>query len=279
MSTAIATHPAARWLHRFEAVPPLAWLGLHAAALWPHWRWATARMLDGSDDPLGLAALALLAFAVIRIEPQLRGAPRPGWLAAAGVLTAAATAAVFWAPPLGGALLASLALGASIGAFLPAGVSVGPLAGLAVLSLPVISSLQFYAGYPLRVVTAQASHWVLQAAGFAAERSGTAMWVDGRLIIVDAPCSGVQMVWMAYFCACAVAWFAGLRDRVWLSRLPGVGLLVLAGNVVRNSLLMGLEAQSASVPEWLHQGVGLAVLVAVCLGVVRVVRGGRDAHR
>lgn len=276
MSPVISTHPAARWQGRFETLPPLAWLALQAAALWPHWRWAAARVVDGSDDPLGVAALAALLCAVIRLEPRLRAAPQPGWLLAAVGATVAATFAAFMAPPLIGALFAALAMAAGLRSFMPSGLAVLPMAGLAVLSLPVVSSLQFYAGYPLRVVTAQLSTWLLQALGLVAERSGTAMQVQGRLVIVDAPCSGVQMVWMAYFCACAVAAFGGLRDRQLLARLPWVGALVLAGNVLRNSVLVVLEVQQERVSDAVHQGVGLVVLIAVCAAVVAVVRGGRD---
>ena len=275
MSTTISTHPAGRWQGRFETLPPLAWLALQAAALWPHWRWAAARVADGSDDPLGVAALVALLCVVVRLEPRLRAAPKPGWLLVAVGATVAATLAHFSAPPLIGALLAALALAAGLRTFMPSGHAVLPMAGLAVLSLPVVSSLQFYAGYPLRVVTAQISTWLLQALGMAAQRSGTAMQVQGHLVIVDAPCSGVQIVWMAYFCACTVAAFGGLRDRQLLARLPWVGALVLAGNVLRNSVLVALEAQQ-HVPDRVHQGVGLAVLVAVCVAVVAVIRGGRD---
>ena len=57
------------------------WLALHAAALWPHGLWAARRMLDGSDEPLGLAALAALlmlagargAAAAHRAAPGLAG--------------------------------------------------------------------------------------------------------------------------------------------------------------------------------------------------------------
>jgi exosortase/archaeosortase family protein len=278
MGAVITTHPAGRWLARFEAVPPLAWLALQAAALWPHWRWAAARVADGSDDPLGLAALVALTVVVFRLEPQLRASPKPAWLIAAMGATVAATLASFQLPPLIGALLAALAMAAGLRSFMPSGHAVLPMAGLAVLALPVVSSLQFYAGYPLRVVTAQLSTWLLQILGMAAERSGSSMTVQGRLIIVDAPCSGVQMVWMAYFCACAVAAFSGLRDRQLLARLPWVGVLVLAGNVLRNSVLVALEAQREQVSEAVHQGVGLVVLVMVCAAVVAVVRGGRDAR-
>ena len=278
MNSTMFTDTVGRWQARFDAVPPMAWLALQAAALWPHWRWAAARVADGSDDPLGVAALAALLCAVWRLEPTLRGTPRWGWLVLALVTSVLATLAALTAPPLFGALLAALGMAASLRAFMPAGQAMLPLAGLAVLALPVVSSLQFYAGYPLRVVTAQASTWLLQAAGMAAQRSGTAMQVEGRLVIVDAPCSGVQMVWMAYFCACAVAAFQSTRDRVFVRRLPWVGALVLCGNVLRNSVLVALEATQASVPEAVHQGVGLGVLTLVCAAVVAVMQGGSDAR-
>ena len=46
------------------------------------------------------------------------------------------------------------------------------------------------------------------------------------------------MAWMAWFCACAVAGLLALRDGVFLRRLPWIGAIVLAGNVLRNSLLV-----------------------------------------
>jgi exosortase/archaeosortase family protein len=140
-----------------------------------------------------------------------------------------------------------------------------------------MSSLQFYAGYPLRVVTAQLSTWMLQLAGIAAERSGSTMQVEGRLVIVDAPCSGVQMVWMAYFCACAVAALIDLDARRFVRKLAWIGMPVLAGNVIRNSVLVLLEARGGAA-EWLHQAIGLGVLAAVCLAVTAIVLGGRDGH-
>lgn len=275
----LETGRAGRWLARVDRVPPIAWLALQAIALWPHWQWAAARMLDGSDDPLGLASLVVLGLAVSRLAPQLRGAPSRGWLVGAMLLTMAATAASIVALPLPAACVAVLALAAGIFAFAPAGTPRLPVAGLGLLALPVVSSLQFYAGFPLRVATAQLSTWLLQLGGVAAERSGTAMWVEGRLVIVDAPCSGVQMVWMAYFCACTVACWRGLDDRRFLRRLAGVGVVVLIGNVLRNGALVLLEARVEHVPGWLHEGIGLVVLATVCVVVAALVNGGRDAHR
>lgn len=279
MEQVIATSPAGRWQRRIDAMPPLAWLALQATALWTHWRWAAARVADGSDDPLGVAALAALLWLIARLAPDLRGSPRPGWLAAALLLSLAATMCVFAAPPLIGALFAALALVCGLQAFMPSGRASAPLVGLAVLALPLVSSLQFYAGYPLRVLTAQLSTWFLQLGGVAAQRSGGTMTVEGQLVIVDAPCSGVQMVWMAYFTACSVAAFGDLRTRRFLARLPWVGLVVLAGNVLRNSVLVLLEARHAAVPEAVHEFIGLLVLATVCGAVVALMRGERDDRR
>jgi exosortase/archaeosortase family protein len=95
------------------------------------------------------------------------------------------------------------------------------------------------------------------------------MTVAGRLVIVDAPCSGVQMAWLAYFAACAMGAFASLRDASFLRRLPLVGLAVLMGNVLRNSVLVALEAPQA-LPAWQHEAIGLAFLAGVTWLAVRL---------
>lgn len=255
---------------------PVAWLSLQAAALWPHGAWMLARVRDGSDEPLGLAALAVLLMLLATRAHTLRIAPHTGWLAAGVALTLLANAALLTAPPLACALIAALALAAALMAWLPSHAPRVPLAGLVLLALPWIASLQYYGGYPLRVVTAQASAALLQLAGFAAERSGTAMLVQGRLVIVDAPCSGVQMAWMAWFCACAVAALVQLRDGDFVRRLPWIGVIVLAGNVLRNTVLVALEARPQGLAAALHEGIGLAALALVCAAAVGVIaKGGR----
>jgi exosortase/archaeosortase family protein len=144
------------------------------------------------------------------------------------------------------------------------------LIGLALLALPLVASLQFYAGYPLRVFTAQFSAWLLQAIGVAAERSGAAMTVNTQLVIVDAPCSGVQMAWLAYFAACSVALFTQRRDGDFVRQLPLVGIAVLAGNVLRNTMLVVLEARPGGLAPWAHEAIGIVCLVVVVGLAVRV---------
>ncbi|AMM24715.1 exosortase Q [Variovorax sp. PAMC 28711] len=268
------------WSIRIDRLPAAGWLALQFAALTPTWVWMVQRMRDGSDDPLGALALAALVALVWQVRSQLRAAPRLGWLALAtgGTLLAAlcrtGLGPVPALPPLAAGLVAVLALACGLLAFLPRRIAALPVVGLAVLALPLLSSLQFYAGYPLRVVTAEASRWLL-APAFTVLREGTTLLVDGRLVIVDAPCSGVQMVWLGYFTACVVALWAQRTDRAFLSRLPIVGLLVLGGNILRNAVLVAFEGAGDPLVPWAHSAFGLVVLAGVCGGIALTFIGGR----
>lgn len=249
-----------------DTAPEWLWLGLLAAALWPTWWWMGQRMVDGSDDPLGLLALTALGVVVWLHRHVLRPSPRLRWLALALAGAVAATATRAYLPDLASALIALLALAAGLAAFLPTRVATAPVIGLSVLSLPLLASLQFYAGYPLRMVTAEISRWLL-VLSHEVSRSGSSLLVNGHLVIVDAPCSGVQMVWLGYFTACLVALPTALTNRTFLIRLPVVGVLVLTGNIVRNTLLVATEASGRHLPGWAHEAIGLMVLVLVCGGI------------
>jgi exosortase/archaeosortase family protein len=276
-------HPRLQpWSLRIDRAPATFWLALLVMALWPSWAWMAARLRDGSDDPLGLLALGTLAALAWAVREQWRANPRTGWLVLAGAGALAATALRGALPPLLTSAFGVLAVAAGLLAFAPderrgvmpvrdgvlwpaprRAIAALPVLGLALLALPLIASLQFYAGYPLRVVTAEASRWLL-APWFQVVREGSSLSVDGLLVIVDAPCSGVQMAWAGYFTACAVALAVGLRDRTFALRLPLVGAAVLAGNVVRNTVLVALEATGRGTLPGVHEGVGLVALAAVC---------------
>ncbi|WP_255033777.1 exosortase Q [Rhodoferax sp. TH121] len=249
-----------------DTAPEWRWLALLALALWPTWWWMGQRMEDGSDDPLGLLALAALGGLLWQHRRHLRAAPRLGFQTAALAGAVLTTALHQQLPDLVVALIGLLSVAAGLIAFLPARVATAPVLGLSVLSLPLLASLQFYAGFPLRVVTAEASRCLLSIA-HTVERTGSSLVVNGQLIIVDAPCSGVQMAWLGYFTACVVALATSQSNKTFLLRLPVVGVLVLLGNVLRNTVLVVLQASGTAVPDWGHEGVGLVVLATVCGGI------------
>lgn len=275
---------------RIDRAPAWLWIALQTAALWPTWRWMAMRVMDGSDDPLSLLALAALGALLWSVRGQLRYAPRLPWLVAALAGTLVATSMRGVVTPLATSLLAVVSWACGLLAFLPSArrgsmrvregvlwpatrreIPIAPVLGLAVLALPLLASLQFYAGYPLRVITAEASRWLL-ALVFTVQREGSSLLVDGQLIIVDAPCSGVQMAWAGYFTACAMALFKGLGDRGFGLRLPLVGLTVLVGNVLRNTVLVALDASGHAVSPSIHESIGLLALASVC-GAIAVLMG------
>jgi len=252
-------------------LPGWSWLLLAALAAWPSWLWAARRLGDGSDDPLGIIALLALGLLLWRERSSLRDQPRLSWLMLAAGLLLVAALTQSMLPPLLRGLLSVLALLLVILSLRAPGQPGLAWLGLGVLSLPLLSSLQFFVGYPLRIVTAQASAWLLRLGPWTVERQGSALLIDGQWVMVDAPCSGIQMAWVGYFTACALAAWLRLPDRLLLRRLPLVGLLVLSGNILRNTLLVWGESGSSGFPAWAHEAVGLLVFAAVCGMILRVI--------
>ncbi|HOF87284.1 MAG TPA: archaeosortase/exosortase family protein [Armatimonadota bacterium] len=246
-----------------------ALLLLAAAALWPVWLWYAHRLLAAPEERAGLLALGVAVLFCWRTPP----APLPRWpLLVPAVLLLAYAAAVPVAPPLVRAVLGITALVALVSALrLGARLHVG-LWGLALLALPVLPSLQFYLGYPLRAAVAQGAAPLLRGAGYSVLPEGACLRWGGALVAVDAPCSGVRMLWTGLFLALALA--------VWLRLSPGrtiaaLGLAfaaVLAGNVLRAVALFFPEAGALPLPAWGHAGIGtvsfLLVAAAIAGGVL-----------
>jgi exosortase/archaeosortase family protein len=253
-------------LEWFERRPALL-VALHALAFWPVWRWYAQRLGDGGDESWALAALAAAALVSWPARGFRLDSRDPLLGVAAGLTLIYAVAAPF-APPLIRAVLAMGALAATWTAVADARAKLWPLLGLLVLSVPVIESLQFYAGYPLRLVSAAGATGLLDLAGLDVTRVGTNMSMGRHVVLVDAPCSGVRMMWTACVLVCVLA---AQRARTSFGALALAGLLalplVLAANSMRAALLFVLETRAAPPDGFWHSMVGVAsfTLVAVLL--------------
>jgi exosortase/archaeosortase family protein len=255
------------------------------AAGWPVLRWHATRMGDGGDEPLGLLALGL----ALALTPRAawRGEISNAASLVSGALALAAALGAGWLPMLARAVLLAAALGVALEGRTPGRLVAGRKdkeererigggalgrAGLLVLSLPVMATLQFYAGYPLRVLTAEAGRPLIALFGVATERAGVALTWAGGVVVVDAPCSGVNMLWTGGVLACALA--AWLRlGAARTSVLGAVALAaILAGNTVRAAVLFFIESGLRPAPGWAHEGIGLAVFGALAAGVWRFAR-------
>lgn len=239
-------------------------LGTH----WPVWQWYFQRASDGSDEPWGLLALA----SVFLFVPWSRMKKHvPEWL-----LVAALTFEIFFALfadswlPLPRALSLVSLLGLillNLGA--PAGVT-----GLLCLSLPWIATLQFYLGYPLRVVTGEVTRWMLNACGLDVLREGIVLIWHNQQVVIDRPCAGIYMLWFGGFITYLMASYFRLTFRQCLSLGITSFLLILTANVLRNFVLFFLETGLLPLPDVAHEwvGVGLFLLAITFLAKITETR-------
>lgn len=237
-------------------------------ACWPAWPYLGARWLDGSDEPLGIAAVLCLVW--LNWGPRAHAVnPRIVWV---GVTVYALVC--LWTPNLVGAALAMLSLTAAASQTRHGHVRPGWM-GLALLTLPSLASLQFFLGYPARVAAAQGACWLLALQGFSVQRQGVELLWQGHRLLVDTPCSGLATLWMMMFFAMGLA---AVRNLGWgqTVRLAGLALAVAwLANLLRLTGLFYTELVLRH-PE-LHTPIGLAacwlgaaLLWAACPGGVAV---------
>ena len=279
-AAALRAQPGARstWHARLRDLPREWWLlGLLLAALWPHGVWLARRLTDGSDEPWGLLALATVLVLVLRARRELV-TPTRAALLAGGALAVPAALATFVVPPIFAAGAAMLSLAAFLASALPQRPA-APMATLLLLSLPVIASLQFYLGYPLRLATAHAAAPLLALAGVDAQASGAALLWQGRTILVDPPCAGIGMLWVGSWAAALLSYLNDASARRTLANGCVAAAAVFVANVLRNALLFFPEAGLVPAPAWLHPAIGLAAFAAALLPILALASRERFALR
>jgi exosortase/archaeosortase family protein len=247
-----------------------AWLpALLLLALWPHWIYVARRLADGSDEPWGLLALVTVGVLLARDRALLRPPPDSA-MVASGLLAVAAAVAALTLPDLAAAAVAMLAVASYLAQALRRPTAA--LVGLLLLALPIVASLQFYLGFPLRVLVAHASAALLSAAGIEAVAAGASIASDGTTVLIDAPCAGIGMLWIGTFTAALLSYLHAASARRTLVNGVIAALLVLSANIVRNSVLFIAESGRVHWPAWSHEAVGLAALAAVIVPLALIAR-------
>jgi exosortase/archaeosortase family protein len=254
-------------------------LGATALACWPVWPWYAARIGDSPDDAAALVAIALLALLSARVPaaPVATGA----WALLPSTLALAVYAVSFpFVPRLASALLAFLALGFAWSLWRYGTPYRAWAVGLGLLGLPMASSLQFYLGYPLRVVSGAVALVLLRVGGFSVEREGVYLRAGGDLVMIDAPCSGMRMLWAAVLLACCLAALFRMRARAFLLAVGAAAALAVAGNGLRTAALFWADTSTLPLPASSHAGIGLAafaMLAAALFGIARSI-AAREAR-
>lgn len=289
------------------------------AVFWPIWIWYGQRLCDQSDEPLGIVALSTLAYLVARKRKETsetaeaKAAAQAEWVAQS-TDTAASTSrkqitesatnflqlmtmlalyglSIVFLPKLISAALALITLALGLRPILQSRFNPGHWL-LLLLSLPIVASLDFYLGYPLRLMVAQMAVSLLSINGFPVTAEGTSLLWHNQLIEIDAPCSGIKMLWAALYMA-AVQLSLRKCDPMHplhsLLSMPQVQLLQAAlyltlaiaaaifANTLRVTSLFYLEAGIIALPKELsqsyaptfetavHTGTGIAAFLLVAL--------------
>ena len=242
------------------------------AACWDAWRLLAGRVEDAASVAMVLVLAAGLVWRLWSMDAGQRiSAPK---LAALLALYAAAS----WSGP---ALLQIGAAVVAITILLRAGdgwKASLPVAGFALLSLPILPTLDFLLAYPLRRVSVLITATLLRMNGMAVGVEGVALDWHGQRLLFDGPCSGVKMLWAALLLASLVALVQGATLARYL-RLLGIAIVAaVAGNALRAASLFYLENGFVARLQGgiAHEAVGV---VAFLMLTIAILAGARNADR
>jgi exosortase/archaeosortase family protein len=231
-------------------------LAFEVAAFWPVWIWWARRIAGEPDAAWGLLALATAVFFAWR--GRLSASARLPWM----VVPLVALYGISWwfATPIFRAAIAVAAIGVTL-------ARTPGVIGLSLIALPVAASLQFVAGFPMRLAASRMASWLLALGGAGVHAEGTGLRWSGGLVEIDVPCSGIRMLWAGLYLALTAAC---LFDAGWRRTAAVAGaavVAVIAGNALRTAGLFYLEAGLLPVPavaaHALHVGAGLAVFAGI----------------
>src|SRR5262249_661036 len=214
--------------------------------------------------------------------PFMQSQPAPGsglWLPA--ILLICYSLSYHFLSPLPRAVIAITAIAATISAIrfdqrLHLGVW-----GLLLLALPVVASLQFYLGFPMRAVVAAMAAPMLQLNGFAVVAEGACLNWNGDLILIDAPCSGVKMLWTGFYLTFTLACYYKLNAKRTALACAATFVAIIIGNTFRAAALFYVEARATKIsfPNWTHEGVGVAVFAVTAIAIAWMARKTNQAEK
>lgn len=271
-------------LYRNPSFGWVQWL-LLLGTFWPVWLWYFERLTDPSDEPLGIVAvitLLLLGVHKYRSSGSTISTSNLDFLAPSnfgitltivGVLLCLYCALMPIAPPIVSALLALAVCAVLLYRTLPVSLNAGDFSLLA-LSLPVVASLNYYLGYPLRMLACQMSVVMLNIGGLAVNVQGTEILSNNSIVGIDPPCSGIKMLWVALYLSATCASLRGLRAAQTLKLLAISVLAAIVANALRVSSLFYIESGIVQVSGiWhtlVHSGVGIGIFALSAMALVKV---------
>ena len=103
-------------------------------------------------------------------------------------------------------------------------------------------------------------------------RAGVCLHFGDKLIWIDAPCSGIKMLWFGTFLATFLSCLFKIGTIRLLGALSITFIAIVLGNIMRASALFYLEAGLIDSPEWMHSAIGVVAFAITSLVIVFVVK-------
>ncbi len=251
---------------------PLVLLTFQAVAFWNVWRWMAGRFATSGE-----AGWELLPLLSVFFLAWLAGREAESRIGSAALILAAGFAVMYalgfvFAPPMVRAFFAMASVTVIVSSWRFGRLFDTAIFALLLLGLPVTESLNFFLGYPMRAAVGEAVEFLLSLQGLDVYREGVGLHFNEQLIWIDAPCSGIKMLWFGTFLAVFLSSFLKLGPvRLIVVLVISLGA-ILAGNVLRASALFYFESGLIEAPVWMHSAAGVSAFAVTCLAIVLVVK-------
>ncbi|HRH40029.1 MAG TPA: archaeosortase/exosortase family protein [Pyrinomonadaceae bacterium] len=238
---------------------------LQLFAFWSVGRWYFLRLSTSGDESWGILALAAICF--LSFKGQTKNAQNINFYLIIASIIIFAISFPFL-PPLLRAVIAVTSLTLTISDWRFGRKFHFGIWSLFLLSLPIVASMQFYLGFPMRIIIGEATAFLLKLNGLVVFRDGVCLHFGEKLIWIDAPCSGVKMLWAGFFLTSLLItiYQFNFRKSV-LAFFSALGIILL-GNIFRATGLFYLEAELIKMPNFAHQAIGVSAFVLTCIGIV-----------
>ncbi len=247
---------------------------LQLIAFWSVGRWYFLRLSTSSDETWGI--LALIAIFLLSFKNRAENSNVSNVYLIVTSIVIYAISFPFL-PPLLRAVIAVTSLTFAIsGWFFGKRFHFG-IWSLFLLCLPSIASMQFYLGFPLRVLVGEATAFLLKLNGLVVFREGVSLHFGEQLIWIDAPCSGVKMLWTGFFLASLLVTIYGFNFKKAVFAFVSAFAIIILGNTFRATGLFYLEAGIVKMPEIAHEAIGVSAFVLTCVGIVAAIRTRSDS--
>lgn len=239
-------------------------------AYWGTGVWLYRRIVNSAGDLIGMiAVVVLILFLAVRAVAANGGVLRFS-LRPIVLLMLIYGASYYWpVPPIVRAAIATISL------FLTVQNAVfgqrPPVAywGMILFALPILPSLQFYLGFPARLISAGLTVPLLRMNGLSVHREGTYLVWQNQMIQFDAPCSGVTMLWAGVLLTFFVAYLQKFTLLKTICALVVCSVFILVGNVLRAGSLFYIETGLFPAPAaWWHEAIGVIVFATTSVGLI-----------